>query len=210
MEEAKKKADAERIKRELAIKREAELQRKKAEEEKKKKEEEQKKKEEERKKLDEERKKKLEEERKKKEEERKRLEEEKRKQEEERKRKLEEQRRIKEEFERSLREEADARAEAARIGEVQKTWAQQLASHIGRRWLRPPGLPPALRCQVRIELLPNGEIITVKIIKSSGNPSFDNSVENAVYKSSPLPLPDDPKAFERVLEPIFTPENLGR
>lgn len=195
IEEIKKK-EAERVKRELEIKREADIQRKKAEQEKKKKEEE----------LE----KKREDERKKKEEERKKLEEEKRKKLEEEKRKREEQRRLQEQFERELNAEAEARAEAARIGEVQRTWAQELSDHIARRWLRPPGLPAQLRCKVRIEILPNGEIITVKIIQSSGNRSFDVSVENAVYKSSPLPLPTDPKAFVRVLEPTFSPESLSR
>ena len=142
--------------------------------------------------------------------ERKRLEEEKRKLQEEKRRKEEEQRRLKEMMEQQLRQEAEERAEAARIGEVKKTWAQTLADHIANRWLRPPGLPTGLRCKVRIEILPNGEVISVKILQSSGNPSFDTSVENAVYKSSPLPLPEDPKAFERVLEPTFTPESLSR
>ena len=196
-EEAERKLQEERVKREQGIKRQAEIQRKKAEEERKKKEAE-----EERKKKEDERKRKEEEERKKKEEERKRKEE-------ERKRKEEEQRRLKQMMEDELSREAEARAEAARIGEVQKTWAQQLNEHIRSRWLRPPGLPQGLRCQVRIEILPNGEVVSVTIIRSSGNPAFDVSVENAVYKSSPLPLPSDPKAFERVLEPIFTPESLG-
>lgn len=113
-------------------------------------------------------------------------------------------------MEESLSQETEARAEAARIGEIQKTWAQELAEHIADRWLRPPGLPGGLRCKARIEILPNGEVVSVKIIQSSGNPSFDVSVENAIYKSSPLPLPADPKAFVRVLQPEFTPESLSQ
>lgn len=189
-EEAKRKAQEEEVKRELEIKRQAEIQRKKAEEEQKKKEE-----------LEAKRKKE-EEERQRKEEERKRIEEEKRRQEDLR-------RQLQEQMNDQLKQEAEERAEAARIGEVKKTWAQLLNEHIRMRWLRPPGLPPGLRCKVRIEILPNGEVVSVKIVQSSGNPSFDNSVENAVYKSSPLPLPEDPKAFERVLEPTFTPESLS-
>ena len=179
-------------------------------EEQRKKDEAKKKAEEAKRKADEAKKKKEEAERKRKEEEeRKKKEEERKRKEEERKRKEEEQRRLKQMMEDELSREAEARAEAARIGEVQKTWAQQLNEHIRSRWLRPPGLPQGLRCQVRIEILPNGEVVSVTIIRSSGNPAFDVSVENAVYKSSPLPLPSDPKAFERVLEPIFTPESLG-
>lgn len=207
--EKQKKLAEEKVKRELEIKREAEIQRKKAEEERKKQEEETKrlKEEEERLKKEEERKR-VEEQKRKLEEEKRRVEEEKRRLEDERKRKLEEERRLKEMMEQSLAQEAEARAEAARIGEVQKTWAQALNEHIRQRWLRPPSLPSGLRCKVRIEILPNGEVVSVKIVQSSGNPAFDTSVENAVYKSSPLPLPVDPKAFVRVLEPTFTPESL--
>lgn len=205
LEEAKRKEEAAKLKRETEIKRLAEIQRKKEEEEKKKKEELEAK----RKAEEELKKKQEEEERKKKEEEKRKLEEEKRKLEEERKRKADEQRRLKEEMERSLAQEAEARAEAARIGEVQKTWAQVLASHIESRWLRPPSLPSGLRCRVKIDLLPNGEVVAVQILTSSGNQAFDLATENAVYKSSPLPLPEDPKAFERQLIIWFDPDGLN-
>src|SRR6202008_113825 len=99
---------------------------------------------------------------------------------EEKRRKEEEQRQLQRQFEDSMSQEQDERAEAARIAGGQKTWAQGLAGHIAQRWLRPPGLPPGLRCKVQIDLLPNGEVTSVRIVQSSGNPSFDNSVVNAV------------------------------
>lgn len=212
-EEVKRKAEQERVKREQDIKRQAEIQRQKDEQEKKKKEEQDAK----RKAEEVEKQRKAEEERVKKEEERKRVEEEKRKAaeekrkaDEERKRKEEEARRLKEMLEESAAQEESDRAEAARIGEIQKTWAQQLAEHIASRWLRPPGLPSGLRCQAQIDILPNGEVISVKIVASSGNPAFDAAVENAIYKASPLPLPSDPKAFQRTLKPTFDPDLLDR
>lgn len=205
-EEAKRKAEQELVKREEEIKREAEIQLRKAEEERKKKEEQEAK----RKAEEEEKRKKAEEERIRKEEERKRIEEEKRKIEEERKRQEDLRRQLQQQMDDQVRQEAEDRAEAARIGEIQKTWQQVLADHIASRWLRPPGLPAGLRCVVQIDILPNGEVISVKIVQGSGNPSFDASVENAVYKSSPVPLPEDPKAFVRTLRPTFTPESLSR
>ncbi|MDR2113346.1 MAG: TonB C-terminal domain-containing protein, partial [Candidatus Accumulibacter sp.] len=36
--------------------------------------------------------------------------------------------------------------------------------------------------------------------KSSGNKLLDEAFERAIRKSSPLPLPDQPDLFERVLE----------
>jgi len=44
---------------------------------------------------------------------------------------------------------------------------------------------------VRVRLLPGGEVMpgSVRVLRSSGNGAFDRSVESAVYKASPLPVP---------------------
>ena len=44
-------------------------------------------------------------------------------------------------------------------------------------------------------MLPTGEIVGVKLIKSSGNTAYDQAVERAIYKSSPLPIPPDKDAI---------------
>jgi len=49
-----------------------------------------------------------------------------------------------------------------------------------------------VRCRVR--LLPTGEVLSVKVTQSSGNPAYDEAVVRAIEKSSPLPLPDDREA----------------
>ena len=51
-----------------------------------------------------------------------------------------------------------------------------------------PGNPTAT---FRVEQLPTGEIISVRKIKSSGVPSFDDAVEKGIAKSSPLPKKKD-------------------
>jgi colicin import membrane protein len=51
-----------------------------------------------------------------------------------------------------------------------------------------PGNPTAT---FRVEQLPTGEIISVKMIKSSGVPAFDDAVEKGIAKSSPLPKKKD-------------------
>ncbi|WP_198119680.1 cell envelope integrity protein TolA [Massilia rhizosphaerae] len=51
-----------------------------------------------------------------------------------------------------------------------------------------PGNPTAT---FRVEQLPTGEIISVKKIKSSGVPAFDDAVEKGITKSSPLPKKKD-------------------
>ncbi len=54
--------------------------------------------------------------------------------------------------------------------------------------------------------LPSGEIISARMVRSSGVPAYDSAVERAIMKSSPLPLPDDKSAFHRELELTFCPQ----
>ena len=45
--------------------------------------------------------------------------------------------------------------------------------------------------------LPTGEIIDAKLRKSSGNRAYDDAVQRAILKSSPLPRPDRAGLFQR-------------
>ena len=54
--------------------------------------------------------------------------------------------------------------------------------------------------------LPTGEVLTVRAIKSSGNRAYDESVERAILKSSPLPKPDQAESFQRILTLRFRPQ----
>ncbi len=43
----------------------------------------------------------------------------------------------------------------------------------------------------KVDLLPSGEVLNVKLLKSSGVPAFDDAVEKAINKASPLPKKKD-------------------
>ena len=58
---------------------------------------------------------------------------------------------------------------------------------------------PEVRC--RVELLPTGEVKSVRVTKSSGNTAYDEAVVRAIEKSSPFPLPAD-----RDARAAFVPE----
>lgn len=60
---------------------------------------------------------------------------------------------------------------------------------------------PEVRC--RVKLLPTGEVLSVQVTRSSGNPAYDDAVVRAIEKSSPLPLPADSDARAE-----FVPELL--
>ncbi len=103
------------------------------------------------------------------------------------------------------REEAARAAYAAAEAEKYKALIRQKVS---RNWSRPGGVGVGLQCVVRVRLVPGGEVLQAQVVRSSGNAMFDRSVENAVYKATPLPLPSDPALFSyfREIEFLFRPE----
>lgn len=67
-----------------------------------------------------------------------------------------------------------------------------------------PGNPRAV---FKVEQLPTGEILSVRLTKSSGVPQFDEAVERAINKSSPLPLRKD-GTVERTVNVGFSMKDL--
>lgn len=53
--------------------------------------------------------------------------------------------------------------------------------------------------------LPSGEIVTVRLKRSSGHATLDAAIERAILKSNPLPKPEQADLFSRVLELRFRP-----
>jgi colicin import membrane protein len=133
----------------------------------------------------------------------------KRQAEEEAKRKAEAEAKAKaeEEAKRKAEAKAKAEAEAAARAAREKALQDQLAAEqnareidryaamirqqVTRSWLRPPNTGQGLSCVVEVRLIPGGDVMPggVRVIKSSGNATFDRSVENAVYKAAPYTVP---------------------
>jgi len=67
-----------------------------------------------------------------------------------------------------------------------------------------PGNPEAI---FAVSLLPTAEVLTVRMTRSSGNKAYDEAVERAIIRASPLPKPDDPGVFQRQLELRFRPKD---
>ena len=55
--------------------------------------------------------------------------------------------------------------------------------------------------------LPTGEVLTVKLARSSGIPAYDQEVERAILRSSPLPKPANENLFNRELRLTFKPRD---
>lgn len=72
----------------------------------------------------------------------------------------------------------------------------QMQAKVERNWNNPLSGQDGLECVVRVRLNPQGVVLLAQVVKSSGNPVFDRSVETAVLKASPLPLPKDPSIMD--------------
>ncbi|MBI5908482.1 MAG: TonB C-terminal domain-containing protein [Betaproteobacteria bacterium] len=95
---------------------------------------------------------------------------------------------------------AAATADAAYIG--------KLKGKIKSNIVLPPDIPGNPEAIFDVVQLPTGEIMSVKLRKSSGHTAYDAAVERAILKSSPPPKPDRPEQFQRSLEIKFRPLEL--
>jgi len=78
------------------------------------------------------------------------------------------------------------------------SYVAAIHERIRQVWVRQPGMSRDLSCLVEARLIPGGDVTpgSVHVIRSSGNPAFDRSVVAAVYKASPLPVPEG-RLFEQ-------------
>lgn len=80
------------------------------------------------------------------------------------------------------------------------TYADKIRGKIRGNIVLPPTIQGNPTATFEVTQLPSGEVLGVKITKSSGNAALDAAIERAVLKSSPLPKPDQPELFDRVLK----------
>lgn len=87
-----------------------------------------------------------------------------------------------------------AQQSARMAGEVNKYKALIIQS-ISRHWILPEHVNRQLYSQFRIRLAPNGAVLSVNLTRSSGDPVLDRSAQAAIYKASPLPVPEKQEVF---------------
>jgi colicin import membrane protein len=129
----------------------------------------------------------------------------KREQEEAARKKAEDDKRRREEDARK-REAEKARAEAAsrRQTEVDK-YINDIRTKIRGKANVPDTVTGNPEVQVRLRILPGGEVLDATITKSSGNRAYDAAIERAIRSASPLPVP----APDSELFPQFRDLNLN-
>lgn len=122
-----------------------------------------------------------------------------------------------------LRADREAKARAEREAELKRALASEeegeavqrsgvvdeyrtlLTQTIERNWIRPPSARAGLECTLDVTQATGGTVIDVKVGACNGDQAVRESIANAVYRSSPLPAPRDPRAFSRKLVIVFKP-----
>ncbi len=99
--------------------------------------------------------------------------------------------------EKSAADAARARADADYIRRIQ--------AKIRGNVVVPPDMPGNPEAIFDVVQLPSGEIIDVQLGKSSGVRAYDEAVQRAILKSSPLPRPGSPDMFRRNITLKFRP-----
>ena len=113
------------------------------------------------------------------------------------------------------RKQADsAERELAQMKAAQAASARNkaMADYLGRirgkirgNIVVPPEVKGNPEAVFELTQLPSGEIVTVRLKRSSGLPVLDSAIERAILKSNPLPKAEPADLFSRTLELRFRP-----
>ena len=101
----------------------------------------------------------------------------------------------------------EERLSALQSGPQQASYIASIQSRISRAWLRPASARPGIVCRIQVVQIPGGEVTSVRVTDCNGDEAVRQSVENAVYRASPLPEPPDPALFQRNLTLVFKPND---
>lgn len=133
-----------------------------------------------------------------------------------RQRESEQQQRIQRQNEQEFADSVDRESELKQVttaAELANNYIALITETIQNSWSRPPSARNNMEAELALQLMPTGEVVSVNIVKSSGNPAFDRSAEVAVLRAGRFPelqqLPT--KIFEdyfRRLHLKFRPEDL--
>jgi colicin import membrane protein len=104
----------------------------------------------------------------------------------------------------NAREQARSQVAAGQAS-AREAWAAKIRAKVRGNIVLPPDVRGNLEAAFEISLLPGGDVLTVRLAKSSGFAALDNAIERAILKSSPLPKPEQPEVFERNLHFVVRP-----
>ena len=96
--------------------------------------------------------------------------------------------------------DAQARAQqSAQRAKAEADWIRSIQAKVRGNVIVPPEMSGNPEAIFEVVQLPTGEIIDVQLRKSSGVRAYDDAVQRAILKSSPLPRPERADLFQRAL-----------
>jgi len=98
-------------------------------------------------------------------------------------------------------------AEATARSRAEADYIRRIQAKVKGNVTLPPDLSGNPEAIFEVVQLPTGEIIDAVLKKSSGVRAYDEAVQRAIQKSSPLPRPDRPELFQRALTLKFRPQD---
>ena len=118
----------------------------------------------------------------------------------EKKRKAEADKKRKADTERKRKENAmkaqmERKAREGRARQALSKYVPRIQRKVEDNWGLPPKGAAGCNPTVRVNLAPDGKVLSAKIVKSSGDPFCDSSVKKAFLKASPIPIPLDPDLY---------------
>jgi colicin import membrane protein len=97
-------------------------------------------------------------------------------------------------------------AQAAPAPSANAGYVDKIRTRIKMNVVLPPDIKGNPEAIFDVIQLPTGEVLSARLMKSSGHKAYDEAVERAILKSSPLPKPDRPEQFQRELQLKFKPQ----
>ncbi len=97
----------------------------------------------------------------------------------------------------ALEKQRAQQAAQSRAQDVIAEYKAKIMAKIRSRIVLPPNIPDDSVAELDVTLLPGGDILNVRLRKSSGYAAFDSAVERAIFLAKPLPLPPDPTLFPK-------------
>ena len=107
--------------------------------------------------------------------------------------------------ERDAQVRAQQAVDAAARSKAEADWIRRIQAKVKGNVIVPADLPGNPEAIFEVVQLPTGEIIDTKLVKSSGSRAYDDAVQRAILKSSPLPRPERAELFQRALTLKFRP-----
>jgi colicin import membrane protein len=115
-------------------------------------------------------------------------------------------------FEQALAQEEAQLADQSSAVAAQ-SYMNAIAQQVVEKWSRPPSSRNGMQCSLLIRLVPTGRVVSVDVLKGSGNAAFDLSAVQAVKSVEQFDVVKDmpPEVFERhyrEFEFNFIPQDL--